>query len=199
MTKAIKEDRLAGATPAELEKWIRDCAALESGGKVFSYVETIEACTLKHVPSLETWLLPASTLAGRVFGGGAEVRWQAEGDERFGAWSLEEVAPGTAGSRQVTADEKMTKYYLIGLGTKTPGVFEEARYPGVAFSYPIDEQFGNDHDKMRAYIEVQEYCSPEPSIDEIKAASVEDVTTMLNRPRLVAHRFVSVEADKGVK
>jgi len=197
MTMAIKEESRVGVTHSELAAWVCGHAALRPAGKVFAYIETIEACSLHVVPALANWALPAGSLAGRVFGEKAEIRWQVEAADLYGAWSIEEVAPGTAESRQVTAAEKRTNYYLIGLGTTTPGVFAEARYPGETFRYPLDEQFGADHANARAYIEVQEYQSPEPSLAEIEALNADDVTMLLNRPRLVAHRFVRVDVNMG--
>jgi len=196
MTIAIKEDRRERITAAQLVQWITKHHGIQGYEKVFAYVETIEACTLAEVP-LATWDLPESTLAGRVFTAAAEVRWQAEPGDLFSAWSIEEVTPGSEQSRAVVLPKETKKYYLIGLGTTTPGMFEESRYPGVAFRYPVHDQFGTDHAEARAFIEVREYRSPEADVTEIDALDAEGVMMLLNRPRLVGHRFVSVGVDKG--
>lgn len=155
--------------------------------EVYSYVESVTQCTLTRdsLTNEMTRLVQNANLLfeGRFFCPDCEVRWIRQPDGTFRAWVTKEDASGGR-----YAPRGPLRYYLIGT-YKTEDdqtTCREDRYPGKLFHYPIS---GQPTERARAYIDVKTYIAADPQPWPQDADTVE---ALLNKPAVVAHRFVGV-------
>ncbi len=170
---------------AALEQWIN-----ESGSFSYQYHEALNACALATFNP--GWKLPEAPMSGRVFGEKAEIRWRSTSAGRFDAWRVEECTEQTPNAVSVNVEDR--SYFLIGRGTVAAGVFKEARYHR-DFSYPVFEQLSEGAAaNARAFVWVRHYRAPLP---KAWGATAREIAAKLNQPRLVGHRFIKVDVDRG--
>ena len=124
--------------------------------------------------------------AGRIFGGGAEVRWTREGD-RFALWVLEEVDGPAAGGNVRRFDAEDRAYYALGYWEN--GRFWEATLPGDRVEYPAIAADKDDRPRFK----VVEYYRVAPATWPGELGAIEDE---LNRPSLAAYRLAGFDAGK---
>jgi hypothetical protein len=162
---------------------------------VYAYTESVSTCELAH-KRISDVTPPVDAIEGRVFADPAEARWRRREDGTYDMWLLKETESTRATIERVRRANR--RYYLIGLGTEEPQVFEEARYLPRRFKYPVDTPEPNPrkpNNKRRAFITVAEYERIKPVWSSLKDEN--HITEQLDAPLLCAHRFVSVGTDWG--
>jgi hypothetical protein len=174
---------------AELLAAASEFAGWADTEQVFVYDESVDDCRIQSRQAVSTIAPPPRAFEGRFFNSQADVRWVAGDDGRFEAWVVREAKAGDDPDAVVDyAEVKPRHYYLLGIAIGEPGRFEEARYPGKVFKYPVERPAR----KQRASVKVLEYFRAAPGWKSI--AGEERTELALNEPMLCAHRFVDVDA-----
>jgi hypothetical protein len=165
--------------------------------QVFSYEESVKECTLEF-KVLRDVIPAADAFEGRLFWGQADVRWMPRTEGGYIAWLVRE-SPRAPGPDSIVVTSRERSYFLLGVAAAGAGpledgnyAFEEGRYPGKVFKYPVRQQEPVTPGD-RAYIEVIEYELPAPPWPN----DVDAIEGKLNQPILVAHRFNGVRAGRS--
>jgi len=123
----------------------------------------------------------AATFSGRIFNPKLEIRWERSGDRAL-LWRLSE----TPSSSAISCESCDRPYYLWG--EQDGAAFSEGRIPH-PLHYPIQSTAKHD----RAFIRVREYRPAKPNPFK---SNLEELMDQLNQPRLLAHRFLSLEVGQ---
>jgi hypothetical protein len=182
----IQTSTLGPARWADLR--IAEEASWATNSHVIAYEESVGSCRIERKHLADVTPGPDS-FEGRIFDEHVDVRWLRQpgledGQPIFRVWVTKECADGG-----IEVEAIPRTYYLIGVHSVDG--WSEARYPQARFDYPVDPP---SVEKSRARIHVEEYAPAEP--DWSRLPSEEQVEHGLNQPRVIAHRFVSIEAGR---
>ena len=191
----------AGGTWSDLMHCVAGDFKWADGLRVTSYVEALAECRFQTHRGLDGTAPPADAFEGRLFAARCEMRWVSRGEGRFEAWLLREhdARESPLPANALPVEKSVRRYYLIGHGTLQPGEFREARYPGKSFHYPLAQPSAAAAavERSRTYVDVAEYRRLKPDWSELQEPG--RVNAELDAPLLVAHRFVEIQLDAGIR
>ena len=197
-TKRLKET----GTAAALSAAIRGCTGWSEATEVFSYAESVAACTLERV-RVGDFAPPDGAFEGRLFDGAHDVRWVAASDgEGFDAWHTSERGGGD-GDAAVAGRVRcylLGKWHGVAEDDNRVGLFLEGRYARKEFRYPLPLEDGRPvagKPDDRAFIEVIEYAPAMPAWQDVRGEAA--LRESLNAPRIFAHRFAGVGLGRDPK